>query len=110
MPRPKTLEDWARYIASLRGEGLWSKAIAANSITFVEQLLEEGYSPDEVETIMILLGQQFGRVGQTPPGRALYDLAELAKRPLPVPVELPEPWQDPAPEEDELATFLGDAE
>lgn len=108
MPQPKTLAEWATYIASLKGEVLWSKAIAANSIGFVDQLLAEGYSADEIESILILLGRQFQSLGQTPPGRALYDLEELATRPLPVEVPLPAPWDDANPELDELDDFLAE--
>lgn len=64
---PKTLEEWASYIASLSGEALWSKAVAANTLLFVQSLQEEGAAPQEIIDILLLFGLQLERDGQAVP-------------------------------------------
>jgi len=53
---PESTEEWAEYIAGLSGEELWSKAVAANSLTFVQDLQEEGKSAKDITDIFIMFG------------------------------------------------------
>lgn len=77
--RPRTLEEWRRYIAQLEGEPLRSKAIAANTARFVQELSREGYSGEEIRGIFTLLAQRFSETGQAPPTAGFFDLAALSR-------------------------------
>lgn len=88
--RPETLEQWAHYIAGLSGADLRSKARAVNRIDFVEELLDDGYSPDDVETLFVLLAQHLERTGEMLPDSGLYSYRRMAKQSPPVAVALPE--------------------
>ena len=81
---PKTIDEWRDYAATLAGEALREKVIAANSVMFVRRLQAEGYSAEEVHAIMIFLARRFRETGQVPPGDGLYDLAALAATTPPV--------------------------
>lgn len=83
-PTPKTLAEWRAYAATLEGEVLREKAIAANSVAFVRTLQAEDYAPEEIHAILIALARRFVETGQVPPGDGLYDLAALAKTEPPV--------------------------
>ncbi|MCK6548696.1 hypothetical protein L6R52_22825 [Myxococcota bacterium] len=76
---PKTLPEWKSYAATLAGEELRDKVIAANSVTFVRTLQAEGYTAEEIHTILVYLARRFPETGQHPPGDGLYDLTRLAK-------------------------------
>jgi hypothetical protein len=88
--RPETLADWAAYVATLDGATLVSKARAANSIEFTTRLGEDGLSPDEVETVLVLFARQVARRGVHVGGDGLFDLRDLALRAPPIAIELPE--------------------
>lgn len=77
--RPTTLPEWKKYISSLRGEALRSKAIAANSLRFVQTLQGEGYSPDDIYAIHVLFAKQFLRTGQEPPSNGYVNYQKLAR-------------------------------
>lgn len=109
LSRPENLGEWAQHIAQLHGPGLRSKAIAANQIGFVRSLLDDGFSPAEVETIFVLLAKQLVRAGQRPPRAGLYDLSLFASRTPPVPIELPEASSAELPDEDELSEFFAES-
>ncbi|MCA9551985.1 MAG: hypothetical protein KC933_18240 [Myxococcales bacterium] len=89
--RPSSLEEWAHYIAGLSGDDLRSKAHAINSIDFVDDLMDEGFDPDEVETLFILLAQHLERMGMMLPDAGLYSYRRMAKQTPPVQVSLPPP-------------------
>lgn len=98
--RPQSLDQWASYIAGLSGDDLRSKARAANNIDFVEELLGEGYSPDEVETVFVLLAKHLDRSDQMLPDAGLYSYRRMAKQTPPVAIELPEAHEgEPVPDE-----------
>lgn len=86
MTDPKSLPEWKQYLDGLSGLELRDKAQAANSMGFVEQLEEEGYSPDEIETLFILIARRLKATGQVPPFEGLYDYVKLAATPPPVPI------------------------
>jgi hypothetical protein len=83
---PKTLAEWKQHLDGLSGLELRDKAQAANSIVFVEALEAEGYTPDEIETVFILIAKRLVASGQVPPFDGLYDYTELAKDEPPVAV------------------------
>jgi len=66
---PRTPREWAAYIGSLQGASLRSKALAAGSVDFVQQLQSEGYSAKEISAIFDMFAEQFDVDGQDPPGR-----------------------------------------
>ena len=104
---PKTLEAWAHYIAGLAGPDLSSKARAVNDIDFVESLIDEGYDPDEVETIFVLLAQHLARAGRLPPESGLYSYRRMATQRPPVDIALP-PAHAGEPVEDEVDQLLAE--
>lgn len=64
---PRTQEDWASYVASLSGEILWSKAVAANTLSFVQGLQEEGSSGQDITDILLLFALRLEQDGQAVP-------------------------------------------
>lgn len=81
--RPKTLPEWRTHLATLEGEDLWNKAIAANSSSFVRMLQDEGYEAKDIHTILIYLAQRFRETGLRPPGDGIYDYQVLMQTPPP---------------------------
>ena len=73
-----TIQEWIDYIQSLDGEELLSKAIAANSIRFVQQLQDKGMDAEEIDRIFVEFANQFSRTGQAPPRSGFVDYAGLA--------------------------------
>jgi hypothetical protein len=73
-----TLKEWERYISTLSGEALRSKAIAANSYRFVQILLSEGLSSEEINTIFQMFANQFLKTEQTPPSDGYVNYQILA--------------------------------
>jgi hypothetical protein len=49
---PQEMSEWYEYIQQIPVEKLTDKAYAANSLSFVEALQEDGYSPQEIEDIL----------------------------------------------------------
>lgn len=64
---PGTVAEWAEYISTLRGSELYSKAIAANSLEFIQTLKQEGFSGGEISNILLLFARQFEADEQLPP-------------------------------------------
>jgi hypothetical protein len=87
--KPKSMNEWAAHIAELTGEALCSKARAANNIDFVEARIDEGYSPDEVEALFVLLAKQLRRTDNMLPDAGLYSYSRMADQRPPIDVELP---------------------
>lgn len=81
---PVTLPEWEKYIATLSGDSLRSKAMAANSLDFLRGLEEEGISPQTTMAILGLFARRFKATGQEPPGRypgGLVDYGQLVGGP-----------------------------
>lgn len=83
---PKTLPEWKTYAESLKGEELFETASSANSMRFVKTLKEEGYSPEEIHTIIHLIARRFIALGERPPMDGLYDLGKMGREPAPISV------------------------
>lgn len=66
---PRNIKEWRKYIQSLKGRTLRSKAIAANQVNFVWALKGEGYSPKEIAEIFRMFAMQFQQTGQALPTR-----------------------------------------
>jgi len=83
MDAPTTVREWKRYISKLHGTQLRSKAMAANSRDFVEQLQAEGYKPREISDIIDMFVVQFIADDQEIPGRvpgSYMNLRDVANR------------------------------
>lgn len=87
--RPQTLDEWKEYIGTLTGDELRSKAIAANSVTFVRVLEDEGLTPGEITAVLEAFAKQFEFDEQEPPGRTEGTYIEYAL--LLDPVYMPAP-------------------
>ena len=83
---PRTLAEWAAYIAALPAEGLAKKARAINSIDMVDRLLEDGLSAAEVESVYVLFAQRMKQLAIVMSDGGLYDWREMASRTPPVAV------------------------
>jgi len=76
---PTSSKEWANYISTLSGEQLRSKAIAANSIRFVQELQADRLDPDSINHVFRLLARQFVATGQEPPSDGYVDLKQIAE-------------------------------
>ena len=85
MDTPKTMEEWTAYIGELTGPALYSKALAANSVTFVRMLENEGYTPEQIEHILTMFAEQFEVDDQTVPSNGSYIDFNALLAPIPVP-------------------------
>lgn len=107
--KPRTLPQWAHYIAGLGGQDLRSKARAVNNIDFVEERISEGYSPDDVETLFILIAQQLQRTGLMLPDAGLYSYRRMSTQTPPIDIALPQ-LREPEPVEPDADAEDGDSE
>ena len=67
---PQTLYEWRQYVQTLDESNITSKAMAANSLNFVETLQEEGYSASEIEDILVLFAERMVELDRYVPGNA----------------------------------------
>lgn len=54
---PVTFDDWRLYIAELPDSDLFSQAIGANTLAFVETLKEEGQTPKFAVAVLALFAE-----------------------------------------------------
>jgi hypothetical protein len=73
-----TLDEWQGYISQLAGRRLLSKAIAANTQAFTDQLLDESYDIAHVEQIVLMFVRQMAATGMAIPGGGAFDMADMA--------------------------------
>lgn len=73
------LQEWKDYIGKLAGKPLWSKAIAANTQTFVDSLRAEGMPMDDIYQIIVTFMRQIVATGGMLPGGGVYDLRGMAE-------------------------------
>ena len=71
---PRNLKEWSEYISTLEGVALWNKARVANRVPFVQLLLEEKLSPDDIEQVFVFFAKRFEDLESTPPGGGYFDL------------------------------------
>lgn len=86
MDMPNTLEEWSEYIRTLTGPELISKALAANSVTFVRLLEEEGRTPVEIERVLTMFAERIQDDGQAVPSGGTYIDFNALLAPIPVPI------------------------
>lgn len=103
---PRTLAEWAAYLAALPADGLARKARTINAIDMVDRLLEDGLTAAEVETIYVLFAQRMKELATVMPDGGLYDWREMASRTPPVAVTPAVVASEVASSDDELADFL----
>ena len=77
MTQPRTEGEWRAYVAQLAGPELRSKAIAANTMLFFDQLMGDGYSIAEVRRILVFFGLQMKSVDMQLPDGGAYDYHTL---------------------------------
>ena len=75
--RPSSLQEWADHIASLNRPELASKAVAANTMSFIQDLKHEGYRMNEIELIFALLARTLHENHLMLPAKGVYDYQEL---------------------------------
>lgn len=73
-----TLDEWQGYISQLAGDRLRSKAIAANTQAFANQMLDEGHDLMYVERIVLMFVRQLAATGQQIPGGGAFDMVDMA--------------------------------
>lgn len=64
---PQTVFEWRAYIGTLSGPDLLSKAMAANSLAFVQLLQEEGMPPSDITEILLSWARRIEADGQALP-------------------------------------------
>jgi hypothetical protein len=89
----KTLQDWEAYIRQLAGPALWSKAIAANTQTFVTALRADGMPMADVAMVIRMFVRQMSVTGLLVPMGGVYDMPGIAETD---PVCMSAPKLDPA--------------
>lgn len=74
---PYTIEEWQIYISSLSGQDLRSKAINANTLKFINVLMEEGMELEDIELLMKFFVRRMVQLGQKIPEGGAFDLIDL---------------------------------
>ena len=77
--RLREVPEWENYIAGMAGEVLRSKMFAANTQRFVDSLLSEGMTMEEVKAVMLAFGKQLLVTGQRIPIGGAFDLNHLVR-------------------------------
>lgn len=67
---PVTLEEWDIYIGGLSPDRLRIEARAANSMSFIDQMKDEGYSPKDIVEIFRLFAYHMVENGIALPDRS----------------------------------------
>jgi len=74
-----TVEGFTSEIEGLEGSNLRSVAAAFNRQRFIDSLLEDGFSIDDVHEIFVAFAQRFVQTGQRPPETGAVNLLRLAR-------------------------------
>lgn len=99
---PETMEEWLQYVAILTEDELYSKAIAANTQKFLGMLLEDGFTPQEVKSLMQGFARKFVDFNMQPPA-GLFDLETLGATAPSLPDPATIEWE---PEPDNIDRFV----
>lgn len=78
--KPTNLQEWKAYIDTLTVDDLWSKAIAANTVTFARTLLDEGIPMEDHREIMTYFVVRTKELGGKVPAGGAWDLQQISKR------------------------------
>jgi len=70
MTNPSTVPEWLQYVAAIPQEEFWAQALGANTLAFVSSLQADGYSAEEIRTILLAFAAHFAQVDLAPPGYA----------------------------------------
>lgn len=106
MNSPKTVEEWAVYVASLPEEDLFAKAKAANAMKFFSLLQSDGLATLDIKKIMMMFALRMRDAQIAPPGGGIYDLRDMLDDPQLDKIRLPAPdpdFMEPDDEVDQLA-------
>jgi hypothetical protein len=74
-----TLQEWESYIRQLAGPALRSKAIAANTQTFVTALRADGMPMAEVAMVIRMFVRQMAVTDMLVPMGGVYDMPGIAE-------------------------------
>lgn len=83
---PQTPAEWQAYIDTLTGADLLSKALAANCVTFVRVLEDDGLTADEIESVLTMFAKRLEADGQHVPSGGTYIDYNSLLAPIPVPI------------------------
>lgn len=64
---PQTIEEWSAYVLNIPEDKIVDKAYAANSLSFVKMLSEEGYEAFEIEQILRFFAERLEASGRFVP-------------------------------------------
>lgn len=78
MKRPNSMPEWEAHIGSMGGSVLYKQAISANSQAFIDAMLDEGYSMDEVKQILVFFVRQLRATDTLVPTGGSFDLDYIA--------------------------------
>jgi hypothetical protein len=56
---PKTLSEWVQYVANLDSKDLIIQAGMAGEKCFVDSLMDEGYTPEDIDKIHLAFALRF---------------------------------------------------
>lgn len=74
-----TLDQWEQYIQSLTGQELWSKAIAANTQGFADDLRASGLDMSEIKQVILFFVRQLVATGQRIPVGGAFGMVGMAE-------------------------------
>ena len=78
MKSPSTLPEWEAYIGQMSGTTLYKQAISCNTQRFCDVLMDEGYSLEEVEKILVFFVRQLRATDTMIPTGGSFDLDYIA--------------------------------
>lgn len=76
---PQSIEEWDSYIEVLSDEDLWSQSVSANTESFAQELLHEGFSVMFVKRVVQLFAKQLASRNLKIPDGGAYDMHTLAR-------------------------------
>lgn len=73
----KDLREIIGEISQLSGRSLRSKAVAMNKTPAIDVYLNDGFTMEEVERMILAFARTFARTGQYPPSGGVFDLTRI---------------------------------
>ncbi len=67
MENPKTLKEWILYVARIEAKDLIIQAKYAGTLAFIDMLIEDGYSSDDISRIHKAFALRFKEDGRRIP-------------------------------------------
>lgn len=76
---PQTIAEWEEYISQYHGKKLLDLCRAANKMTFIQTLLDEGMVMADINELFVLFVRRIAGLGMPIPADGLIDLTEIAR-------------------------------